>query len=224
MVDVDPERIEATVAEVDASGSGALGLRLDVSSEEDMEEMARATLARFGRVDVLVACAGILRPRGTVPTPVASLAVADWDKIIDINLKGTFLSNRAVLGHMIARRSGQIVNISSVFGRQGRAFDNAYCASKAGIIGLSEAISEEVKSYGVRVHVVLPDSVNTPLWDQNPIPRATEALPPARVADFIVYLLAMPEDSMLLNPVIAPFKTRRRGGAPRGASTDRPPT
>lgn len=215
IVDIAQDNIDATLADIHGGDAEALGLRLDVSSESDMDRLAGLVLDRFQRIDILIASAGIIRPRGTSPTAVANLPADQWDRIIAINLRGTFLTNRAVLGPMMRNRRGQIINVSSVFGQQGRAFDNAYCASKAGIIGLTEALAEEVGRHGVRVHALLPDSVDTPIWEQNPIPRAVAALPAERVAEFIVYLLGMPADSMLVNPVIAPFSPRRRGGVGR---------
>jgi len=85
-----------------------------------MDEMAERTLERFGRLDILVACAGILRGQGCWPRPMADVTTAEWDEVIDTNLKGTFLSNRAVLPTMIQNRAGQIVNVSSTSGLKGR--------------------------------------------------------------------------------------------------------
>ena len=109
---------------------------------------------------------------------------------------------------MIKQRSGHIINISSTSGIQGRAFDAAYCASKFGVIGLSHSLVEEVGHYGIRVNVLLPDAVNTPIWDQNgPLRRPEEALPPERVAELVSFILALPKDTVLGDVVI---KTRRR--------------
>jgi NAD(P)-dependent dehydrogenase (short-subunit alcohol dehydrogenase family) len=135
----------------------------------------------------------------------------EWGAVIDTNLKGTFLCNRAVLPIMIKQRGGQIINISSTSGLKGRAFDSVYCASKFGIIGLSEALSEEVRQYGIRVHVVLPDAVDTPIWEQNAPVRAPEdSLSPERIASVITYLVGLPGDTVLENLVIRPLRTRRR--------------
>lgn len=188
-----------------------LTLRLSVSSEADMTAMAEQTRARFGRIDALVAAAGILRVGGQLKT-LADTPLAEWNAVIDTNLTGTFLSNQAVLPAMMEQRKGDIVNVSSTSGRQGRPFDGAYCSSKFGIIGLSESLSEEVSSYGIRVQTLLPDAVETPLWDQNGPAglKPTHFLPAARVAEIVVYLLSLPRDAMLLNPVVAPFKSRRQ--------------
>ena len=215
LVDRSEEPLRALAAEL---GPETLVLPADVTSEADMAQMAALTLERRGRIDALVAAAGILRTGGQ-PRPVADTSFEEWRRIIDVNLTGTFLANRAVLAAMLAQRQGDIVNISSVSGRQGRAFDGPYAASKFGIIGLSESLAEEVQRDGVRVQTVLPDAVDTGLWDQS----GTAALKPRamlqadHVAAFILYLLTLPRDAYLLNSVIAPVPLRgRRGG---GAKT-----
>jgi 3-oxoacyl-[acyl-carrier protein] reductase len=217
VVDVDQIHVRETLHEIHGqtrhpeASERVIGLTLDVRRERDMEEMVRQTVARFGQIDILITSAGILRAKGSGPKLVAEMPTAEWDEVIDTNLKGTFLSNHAVLPNMIRQRRGQIVNMSSTSGRQGRAYDSAYCASKFGVIGLTEALAQEVLQYNIRVQVILPDAVDTPLWHQNgPIPRPAGALPVSRVADLIVYLLTLPEDCLLVNPVIAPFRTRRR--------------
>jgi NAD(P)-dependent dehydrogenase (short-subunit alcohol dehydrogenase family) len=174
-----------------------------------MEEMVRRTLDRYGRIDALVASAGILR--GGNPRVVAEMPVAEWDLVLDTNLKGVFLSNRAVLPTMMKQRQGVIINLSSTSGRQGLAYDSAYCASKFGVIGFSEALAEEMRPHGVKVHVILPGAVDTPMWDQNgPILRPLEILPPERVSDLIVYMITLPDDTILLNPSIVAAKKPRR--------------
>jgi NAD(P)-dependent dehydrogenase (short-subunit alcohol dehydrogenase family) len=212
LVDVNAQGLESLGAEL-AVKTEALPLALSVRSEEDMQRMAEETLARFGRIDALVGCAGILR-RGQTLKTVADTALEDWDAIIEINLTGTFLSNRAVLPAMLAQKQGDIINLSSTSGRQGRPFDGPYCASKFGIIGLSESLAEELGRHGIRVQTVLPDAVATPLWDQNgpAALKPPQTIPAERVAQLVCYMLALPRDTYLLNPVIAPCKTRRKRG------------
>lgn len=213
LVDVNQDNLAKSVAEFKDIGdpNDILSLPLSVCNESDMTEMASQTVARFGRIDNLVASAGILRPDKTLKTTLDT-SLEEWQKVIQTNLTGTFLSDRAVLPTMIAQKQGDIINISSVSGRQGRAFDAAYCASKFGIIGLSESLAEEVSAYGIRVQTLLPDAVDTPLWEQNgPMgSKASFTLPPERVAQCILSLLTLPRDAFLLNPVIAPFKGRRK--------------
>lgn len=218
--DVNEERIVECVEAVGQASSPELvhGLRIDVRSEEDARRMTEETLERFGRLDALVASAGILRKRGTPPKQLVKVSTEEWDEVIDINLKGIFLTNRAVLPKMISQRSGTVINISSVSGLRGRAHDGPYCASKFGVIGLTQSVADEVRSYGVKVMSVLPDAIDTPIWQQNhPIPPPSESLPPERVADLIVFLLKQPEDTILTSPVIAPLGARTRKPAERKA-------
>ncbi len=205
-------RNEATVSETveelaDLTGRGDhLGRCFDVRDGQGGAEMAARVLERFGRIDILVAAAGVLRPRGGSLKTLRQMSVAEWDEVVDTNLTGTFLTTRAVLPAMIRQRKGDIVHVSSTSGRRGLAYDAAYCASKFGVIGLTESLAEEVRQYGIRVQVLLPGAIDTPMWEQNgPIPKPREALPPERVADAIITLLTLPEDTMLQSPVIQPF-------------------
>jgi NAD(P)-dependent dehydrogenase (short-subunit alcohol dehydrogenase family) len=213
LVDVNQDNCQATEEELKAIGNpdNILSLKLSICEETDMSSMASKTLDRFGRIDILIASAGILRGGSGVKTALET-SLEEWEKVLQTNLTGTFLSNRAVLPTMLTQKQGDIINISSVSGRQGRAFDSAYCASKFGIIGLSESIAEEVAPDGVRVQTLLPDAVDTPLWQQNGTEsiKPPVSLPPERVAEFILYLLTLPRDTYLLNPTIAPLKIRKK--------------
>ncbi len=225
VVDREGDRVDATLAELGRirpapDGGSALGIRVDVRDERQVEEMVGSALARFGRIDILVHCAGILRGGAGAPQMLVHISPREWDEVLGINLRGTFLCNRAVLPTMIAQRGGHIVNLSSTSGRQGRPFDAAYCASKFAVVGLSESLAEEVRQFGIKVHVVMPDAVRTPLWRQNgPVPPPADALPPERVADLITYLVTLPHDTILGNIVIGSFRSRRRtgGGRPKPA-------
>jgi NAD(P)-dependent dehydrogenase (short-subunit alcohol dehydrogenase family) len=218
VADVNQERIDAAVGELTGlreARRGHMGFRIDARSESENEGMVRAVLERYGRIDALVASAGILRKRGSSPKPLVDTSMEEWDEVIDTNLKGVFIANRAVLPTMIKQRSGIILNISSVSGLHARAHDGPYCASKFGVIGLSQSIAEEVRTYGIKVQAIMPDSIDTPFWEQNyPVPRPGNVLPPERVADLIVFMLTQPEDTMLVGPVIGPLGARRRKAAP----------
>ncbi len=213
LVDIHAERLANTVQELSAlhDGSSIFSLPASVRDEAQMQAMATKTVEQFGRIDILVASAGILRLGGTLKTLIDT-SLHEWDAIIETNLTGTFLSNRAVLPTMIAQRQGDIINISSTSGRQGRAFDGPYCASKFGIIGFSESLAEEVSNFGIRVQTILPDSVDTPFWDQNGSAaiKSPTTIPPERVAQLILHLVTLPRDAFMYNPIIAPLKTRKR--------------
>ncbi|MCE9659330.1 MAG: SDR family oxidoreductase [Burkholderiales bacterium] len=215
VADLDAARVEAAATEIAGLGAAAtLGVAIDVRREEDHARLVQTTLERFGRIDALIVCAGILRKRGTAPKLAVDTGVDEWDDVMAINLRGVFLANRAVLPTMVSQRAGLIVNVSSVQGLQGRAYDSPYCASKFGVIGLTQAVADEVKSFGVKVQALMPGAVATPFWEQNlPAPMPGDAMPPERVADLIVFMLLQPEDSMLVGPVITPVGARRRKAA-----------
>jgi NAD(P)-dependent dehydrogenase (short-subunit alcohol dehydrogenase family) len=224
LVEYDADRLESVTQAVRQAGraeTDVLALRLDVASENDMATMVARTLEAFNRLDILVTAAGILRAPDSGPTLLADTTTEQFDAVLAVNLRGTFLATRAALQPMLKAKSGHIVHISSVSGLQGRAFDGPYCASKFAVRGFSESVAEEVGRSGVRVHTLLPDAVATSLWEQNgPVPPPSDALPPERVADFIVYLLDMPDDCVLRNPVIAPFSGLRRRRRRREATSE----
>jgi NAD(P)-dependent dehydrogenase (short-subunit alcohol dehydrogenase family) len=211
LVDRDEGRLSALAAEI---GADALALALDVSSEADMAQMASRALQRFGCIEALVAAAGILRTRGA-PRTVVDTSYEEWRTVIEVNLTGTFLSNRAVLAAMLEQGYGDIVNVSSTSGREGRAFDAPYAASKFGIVGLSESLAEEVGRRGIRVQTLLPDAVRTALWDQSGTTalKPPHMLSPDRVAEFVLYLITLPRDAFLLNPALYPLQIRTKRGA-----------
>lgn len=208
LVDKDENGLRSSTSECEKK-TQVMSITSDVSDEREMADMAASARHRFGRIDILIAAAGILRLSPQL-TSLVDMDLEEWRRIIDVNLTGTFLSNRAVLPMMLSQRRGDIINISSVSGRQGKAFDSAYSASKFGIIGLSESLHAEVAGQGVRVQTLLPEAVATPLWRQNPStalpPKQT--LTPERVAEVILYMVTLPRDAYLLNPVLAPLKTR----------------
>jgi NAD(P)-dependent dehydrogenase (short-subunit alcohol dehydrogenase family) len=198
--------VREAMQQVVAAGGECDSLVLDVTRETDMAEMAERVLGSRGRIDLLVACAGIAvasASRGRPPYPVAQLPPAHWDEVMDINLRGTFLSNRAVLPAMIEQRGGDIINLASSPGAiRGQPFAAAYCASKFAVAGLSEALGAEVAPHGVRVQVVFPDLTETALTRETTLstrfgaPLATE-----RVAQLILYMAALPPDTQLVSSI-----------------------
>jgi 3-oxoacyl-[acyl-carrier protein] reductase len=145
---------------VRAAGREVLFVRTDVSDEASVRAMADAALARFGRVDVLVNNAGIF-----TESLLAEMPVADWDRVVNTNLRGTFLCTRFLIGQMLEREHGVIINIASQLGQIGGASVAHYSASKAGVIGLTKALAREVSTRGVRVNAIAPGPILTPLMD-----------------------------------------------------------
>jgi NAD(P)-dependent dehydrogenase (short-subunit alcohol dehydrogenase family) len=203
----DASRVEEAAAKVRAQGSVALPLLADVRDEPAVAAAASRVLEAFGRIDVLVASAG--RGGSSGPRAVVQMPVEEWDAIVDTNLKGLFLSNRAVLPAMIRQRSGTIVNVSSARGgTRGTPYASAYAASKHGVMGLTAALAEEMRPYGVRVMTVLPDATDTPL-----IARAHATAPEGKmtaevVAEMIVEMIASDDEAVWSAPLVAPFGRR----------------
>ncbi len=226
LVGLTAERVQTAADDLNrvaGERAGVLPLVLDVREWSDMERMAQATLDRFGRIDLLVAAAGIAREPGStrlIPSPVAHMPVSEWDAVIATNLRGVFLSNRAVLPAMIRQRSGSIINISSSpAGLQGQAYAAAYSASKFGVRGLSQSLDEEVGRLGIRVHTIFPGLVDTPMVSGTTLPDSLGApLPPQRVADLVMTLWRLPADSRMVEPTLTPVPGRRKKSKKRRPS------
>ncbi len=156
--DRDLARAEQSAAAL----KGAIAVEVDVTSETSVGEALAATEKRLAPSDILVASAGITGPN----TTVVAYPVDAWRQVIDINLTGVFLCNRAVAEGMAKRGWGRIVNIASVAGKEGNPNASAYSASKAGVIGLTKSLGKELATTGVLVNCVAPAVVKTELFSQ----------------------------------------------------------
>lgn len=155
--DIDEKAARAVAQEITARGGDALALHADVTQEESVARMAQSALDRYGSIHILVNNAAMfLRPTPMVRVPFEQIPVAEWDRLMAVNLKGIFLSCRAVAPAMKANRSGKIINISSTtvwIGREGMAH---YVTSKAGVIGLTRVLARELGEFGISVNAVAP--------------------------------------------------------------------
>jgi NAD(P)-dependent dehydrogenase (short-subunit alcohol dehydrogenase family) len=152
----DLEAPEETLEELKRAGADTLFLPGDVSDEETVLEMVRATMDSFGRVDVLVNNAGV-----SLISPAEETALSDWRRLLEVNLTGPFLMSREFGKVMLRQNSGSIVNVSSVAGLLGVADRAAYNASKHGLVGLTRTLAAEWGGRGVRVNAVCPGWVKT---------------------------------------------------------------
>ena len=150
------EKLEAVAGEIAAAGGEAKSFLLDVSDEDSIKTAAKAAIAHFGSVEILVNNAGITRD-----TLLLRMKRTDWDAVLTTNLTGAFLLTQALLNPMLRCRWGRIINISSVVGRTGQAGQTNYAASKAGLIGFTLSMARELASRSVTVNAVAPGYIET---------------------------------------------------------------
>ena len=165
-----PETIESAAGEVEGLGVRAVAVLTDVSDETSVERMVAETLARFGQIDVLVNNAGIAGPTA----PAIRVSREDWDRTLAINLTGAFLCAKHALPPMMERRSGRIINITSVAGLHGYALRSPYSSSKWGMIGLTRTLAEEAGPHNITVNAIAPGPVRGPRIDSVIRNRAIE--------------------------------------------------
>ena len=161
VADRDETGARETAARIAAAGGVAQAHPLDVTSEEAWRTTTDALLAAAGRLDVLVNAAGV-----SYAQPIADMPLAEWRRVLAVNLDGVFLGTQAALRAMRPRKQGSVVNIASAAGIKAIPGAAAYCTSKAGVVMLSRAAALEAAADGVRVNCVLPGGVKTPLWRQ----------------------------------------------------------
>lgn len=157
IADIDDKAVQETVKAIQSEGGEACAVRTDVSQQSDVGDMVDAAIQTFGSIDVLVNNAAIAA--ALPPRPLDDLDVAEWDEIMAVNLRGTFLCSKAVAAHMKQQTSGKIVNIASAVALTGHPERIAYAASKAGIIGLTRSLARSLGQYNICVNSLMPGSV-----------------------------------------------------------------
>lgn len=159
-MDMDQAATDAVVAELKAAGGTAIAVVGNVTVPADAENMIDIAVKEFGRVDILVNNAGITRDNIFI-----RMKDEDWDAVMTVNLKGAFLCSRAASKAMVKQRSGRIINIASVVGQMGNAGQANYCASKAGLIGLTKSNARELAKRNITVNAVAPGFIATAMTD-----------------------------------------------------------
>ncbi len=162
-VDMAPEGVEALTSEIKAMGGEALAVQGNVTVPADAERMIDAAVEAFGRADILVNNAGITRD-----ALLLRMKDEDWDAVLSVNLKGAFLCSRAAAKVMSKQRYGRIINIASIVGQMGNAGQANYCASKAGLIGLTKSNARELAKRNVTVNAVAPGFIATDMTEVLP--------------------------------------------------------
>jgi 3-oxoacyl-[acyl-carrier protein] reductase len=207
VLDVRPERSQQTVDLIRQEGGTAEAFTVDVRDAAQVAAAVDATLAAFGKIDVLMNDAGTTRPGDVI-----DVTFEDWDMVIDVNLRGTFLVSRAVLPGMVERGSGAVINIGSVSGMGGDARAAAYNAAKGAVINLTRSMAVDFGPRGIRVNCICPGAIGTPvimrLMTEERQQKLGAATPmgrigkPGEIASLTLFLAS--DDAAYINGAIIP--------------------
>ena len=187
IADIVSQKAERVGEEIQAMGRKSFPFEMDVSNKRQVEEMVKKALDVFGRINILVNVAGIVIGN----SPIENLSEEDWDKVIGVNLKGTFLCSQTVGKVMIKQGGGNIINIASISGKAPQIHAGAYSPSKAGVILLTQVMAIEWVKHNIRVNSISPGRIMTPLTDSF---YNTEGLRDARRRSVPMNRLGNPEE------------------------------
>jgi 3-oxoacyl-[acyl-carrier protein] reductase len=188
------------VLETELSSENLMTIPLDVTDENSVSSFCDHAIERFGKVDCLIHCAGT-----GIFKSVLELSADEFDLMISVNLRGTFLCSKYFGSHMLQQKNGVIINLVSIAGTTALPGCGGYSASKFGTLGLTKVLQAELRSSGIQVTAVLPGAVDTPFWDtiQNP-PNRSSMIPADVLAQHLVYLLCLPKGSVVDELTIMP--------------------
>lgn len=197
--DTNEEEVKRVAAQVSLHGGHCTPFRMDVSEPREVEEITQATLHQYGRIDFLVNNAGT-----DYTLPLTEMTIEQWNRVIAVNLTGAFICSKAVFKAMQDQGGGHIINISSTAGKRGWPNATAYCASKFGLVGFTQALGAEGRPYGIKASLVVPGGMRTHFFDrleEKPDPKNLND--PANVANLILFILSQPAESNIGEVIIA---------------------
>jgi NADP-dependent 3-hydroxy acid dehydrogenase YdfG len=194
----DPKRLEAAAAGLKQAGASVVAIPADVRGANEIADLVRETEQSLGPIEILVNNAGI-----GYFAPVQEASEANWDAVLDTNLKAVFLLSKAVAPGMIQRRGGHIINIGSLSGKSAFAGGAIYCASKWGLLGLTQCMAEDLRPHGVRVSAVLPGSVATD-FSPHTGKDTSKMLQPEDVAHAVESIVTQAPQSFISEVLIRP--------------------
>jgi NAD(P)-dependent dehydrogenase (short-subunit alcohol dehydrogenase family) len=176
VADYAKEAAEQVAADIRQAKGDAIAVQVDVGSKNSVSEMMQQVLAKYGQVDILFNGAGVM-----TRMPVVELPEEEWDRVLRINLKGTFLCSQAAAKQMISKKQGRIINIASGRGVAGQARSAHYAASKAGVIAFTKSLAVELAPYDITVNAICPGATDTPMSRAGSTPeefKKREEVPP----------------------------------------------
>jgi NAD(P)-dependent dehydrogenase (short-subunit alcohol dehydrogenase family) len=192
--------LETVAAQIKSRAGRALVIPTDVTSEASVAALVEKVLADFKKVDILLTAAGV-----ATFSPLVDTKPEEWDRMLAVNLRGVFLSCRAVLPPMMTERRGTIINIVSVAAKRAIPGNAAYAASKHAVLGLTQVLAEEMRPHGIRVGALSPGAVDTPLWDSVPnAPERSRMLRPEDVAEAALLMASLPPGASLEDLTLLP--------------------
>lgn len=193
----EQDEIERVADEIRALGAEALAVQTDIQFKAQIEAMAQASFDRFGSVEILINNGGV-----AVHNPIPKIKEEDWDWMMAINLKGTFLCTQAFFQHMCDRQRGLIINVVSRAAKNGSAKMGTYAASKFGALGFTQSTDAEGIPYNVRATAILPGSVATQQRAENHVDDVEKLLQPQDVAEYIAFIATRPDRVHIVEPTL----------------------
>jgi NADP-dependent 3-hydroxy acid dehydrogenase YdfG len=203
------DRLKSLADELTADGGKALAIAIDVTQCDQVKKLVDAAVQTYGRIDVMINNAGLMPS-----SPLERLKIEDWDRMIDVNIKGVLYGIAAALPYMKQQKAGHIINVSSVAGHKVRAGGAVYAATKHAVLALSEGLRLEVKPYNIRTTVISPGAVATELPDSATEPDIAEimrkiyeiAIPAESFARSVAFAISQPEDVDINEIVFRPTR------------------
>ena len=199
------EQIEAVQKKILSQGGDALAIPTDLTADEDIQRLVEESQAKWGAVDILINNAGWGKR-----APVVGASLTDWDQTFRLNLRAPMVLAKALLPNMIAKREGAVINIGSVSGKTGEANGAAYSASKFGLIGFTQSLYEEVREHSIKVAVILPGFVDTPLIPPNRQLDRSKMIQADDIAQTVLFVLTSPATCCPVEITVRPQMTPYR--------------
>jgi 3-oxoacyl-[acyl-carrier protein] reductase len=196
------EQIEAVHKEILSRGGDALAVPTDLTVDDDIQRLVDKSQGKWGGVDILINNAGWGKRASVV-----SASLTDWDRTFRLNVRAPMVLAKAVLPYMIAKNEGAVINIASVSGKTGEANGAAYSASKFGLIGFTQSLYEEVREHGIKVSVILPGFVDTPMIPPVKHLDRSKMIQPEDIADAVMFVLKSPPTCCPVEITVRPQKT-----------------